>query len=298
MRTSFNAVSDDYFSTMRVPVIAGRVFGPTEAADLIVVVSHTFAEHAWPGESALGKRVYFDAVDITATVVGVVGDVRHAISPTRMAVRSTPSRLRTPRCSTRSRYRTTGPPMALADDVRRAVWSVDPDQPVWKIRTLESLVDRSIATRRFLLQLVAFFGISAAALALLGLYGVVTASVTQRTREIGVRVVLGATHRRILGLVLWSGLRLAAVGILLGLSLALVAANAMRSFLFEISARDPLTFVATASCSARRRSSPAGSLPLARCGWIPPTRCGRRERLRLPASGFRLSTLRAGGFTG
>ncbi|HVH56490.1 MAG TPA: ABC transporter permease [Vicinamibacterales bacterium] len=246
MRASFNAVSDDYFSTMRVPVIAGRVFEPTEATDPIVVVSHTFAEHAWPAESALGKRVYFDGVGITATVVGVVGDVHHrdladADSGTIYAFQA-----QNPALFNTLAVRTTGPPMALADDVRRAVWSVDPDQPVWKIRTLESLVDRSIATRRFLLQLVAFFGISAAALALLGLYAVVTASVAQRTREIGVRVVLGAAHGRILGLVLWSGLRLAAVGILLGLSLALVAANAMRSFLFEISARDPLTFGATA----------------------------------------------------
>ena len=246
LRTSINAVSGQYFETMRIPLVAGRVFQASESTGLVVVVSRSFAERAWPGANALGRIVYFDGVDLAATIVGMVGDVRH-----RDLAETEPAAIYTfqeqnPALFNTLAVRTAGPAMAIAGDVRRAVWSVDPDQPVWKIRTLDALIERSIATRRFLLQLVSFFGISAAALAILGLYGIVASTVTQRTREIGVRVALGATNGRILSLVLWTGLRLGAIGIAVGLVAAVAAANVMRSFLFGISAHDPLTFGGTA----------------------------------------------------
>jgi len=131
--------------------------------------------------------------------------------------------------------------------VRRAVWAVDPDQPVWKIRTLENLIDRSIASRRFLLQIVAFFGLSAAGLAVLGLYGVVAAGVAQRTREIGVRITLGATPESVLWLVMMNGLRLGAWGISIGLLAGLFAGTLLGGYLFGVAAWDPLTYVAAAA---------------------------------------------------
>ena len=246
-QVSVNAVSDEYFATMRIPIVAGRVFRRTEGKAPIVVVSRTLADAAWPGEPAIGKSLYFDAVDLTATVIGVVGDVRH-----RGLANADPGTVYTfggqnPALFNTLAVRTTGAPMALADDVRRAVWSVDPDQPVWKIRALQSLIERSVATRLFVVQLVGFFGLSAAALAVLGLYGVVTSSVAQRTREIGVRVALGATSTRVLRLVLWTGLRLGGLGIAVGLALAGAATNLMRSFLVGITAHDAVAFGAAAS---------------------------------------------------
>jgi predicted permease len=241
-RASFNTVSARYFETMRIPLRAGRVFAENEGREPVIVVSRALAERIWPAQDAVGRTVYFEEVDITATVIGVVGDVRHRDlaegdgGTIYVLQRQNPGLFNTLAVRTRER------PMDLADDVRRAVWSVDADQPVWKIRTVESLIEASVAPRRVLLQLVAFFGFSAAALAVLGLYGVVASAVATRTREIGVRVALGASSRGVLTLVLGNGLRLAAAGIVLGMVGAFVAGRLMRSFLFGVGAADPLTF--------------------------------------------------------
>lgn len=240
-RASFNAVSHDYFRTLRIRVPAGRTFEPRDRQDLVVMVSRSLADREWPGQSALGRTLSFDGVG-TAEVVGVVGDVRHrALADTSLAAVYT-LQTQNPSVFNTLAVRTAGEPMALADAVRRAVWDVDPDQPVWKIRSLASLIDESLATRRFLLQLIAFFGVSAAALAVLGLYGVVSSRVSQRTREIGVRIALGATRRGVLGLVMTGGFRLAGLGIALGLVMALAASRLLERFLFGISARDPVSF--------------------------------------------------------
>ena len=244
-RASFNAVSHDYFQTLRIPLLAGRTFAPGDRQDLVVVVSRSLADREWLGQSALGRTLYFDGVG-TAEVIGVVGDVRHReLADTSLAAVYT-LQAQNPSVFNTLAVRTAGEPMALADAVRRAVWDVDPDQPVWKIRSLASLIDESLATRRFLLQLITFFGVSAAALAVLGLYGVVSSSVAQRTREIGVRVALGATRGGVLGLVTRGGFRLAGFGIALGLLAALGSSRLLERFLFGISARDPLSFAGAA----------------------------------------------------
>lgn len=241
-RASINTISDRYFETMRIPLLAGRRFTQKETGEPVVLVSRTLAERTWPAQHAVGRTVFFDGVEITATVIGVVGDVRHRDLAQGDAGTIYVLQEQNPGLFNTLTVRTSGRPMDLADDVRQAVWSVDADQPVWKVRTLDSLIEASIAPRRFLLQLVAFFGFSAAALAVLGLYGVVASAVATRTREIGVRVALGATSRGVLTLVVGNGLRLAAAGIALGMLGAFVAAHLMRSFLFGVGATDPLTF--------------------------------------------------------
>jgi predicted permease len=238
---SINAVSSRYFEALRIPLLAGRGFTASEAGTP-VVVSRALAQQAWPGLDPIGRHVHFDEVGITATVIGVVGDVRH-----QDLTDADEGTIYTHHEQNASVFntlvvRTSGPPMALADTVRRAVWSIDPDQPVWKIRTLESLVARSTAPRLFLLQLVLFFGISVAALSLLGLYGVVASSIAQRTREIGVRVALGAPRTRVLRLVLWAGLRPGLIGLAVGLAGAAAGAQLLRGVLFGITPRDPVTF--------------------------------------------------------
>jgi putative ABC transport system permease protein len=273
-RASFNAVSHDYFRTLRIPLLAGRTFEPGDRRELVVVVSRSLADREWPGASALGRTLYFDGVG-TATVIGVVGDVRHReLAESSLAAVYT-LQTQNPSVFNTLAVRTAGDPMALADTVRRAVWDVDPDQPVWKIRPLASLIDESLATRRFLLQLVAFFGISAAALAVLGLYGVVAGGVAQRTREIGVRVALGATRTSVLGLVMQGGFRLAGFGIVLGLVVALVTSTLLERFLFGITARDPLSFAAAAALLAAATALAC---------WIP----GRRALRVDPVDALRL----------
>lgn len=243
---AFNAVSGSYFETMRIPRLAGRAFHPTGEKSPVVVVSRALAERLWPAVSPLGRPLYFDDGQIIARVVGVVGDVRHrelasgddgtiyALQDQYPAVFNTLA------------VRAEGSPLALASAVRYALWTVDADQPVWKIRTVESLIDRSVAARRFLLQIVTFFGVSAAALAVVGLYAVVAAGVARRTREIGLRIALGATRTGVLRLVVLNGMRLGAAGVVLGLLAATLAGNLLRSYLFGVTAGDPLTYAAAA----------------------------------------------------
>jgi putative ABC transport system permease protein len=231
---------------MRIPRLAGRAFHPTGEKSPVVVVSRALAERLWPAVSPLGRPLYFDDGQIIARVVGVVGDVRHrelasgddgtiyALQDQYPAVFNTLA------------VRAEGSPLALASAVRYALWTVDADQPVWKIRTVESLIDRSVAARRFLLQIVTFFGVSAAALAVVGLYAVVAAGVARRTREIGLRIALGATRTGVLRLVVLNGMRLGAAGVVLGLLAATLAGNLVRSYLFGVTAGDPLTYAAAA----------------------------------------------------
>ena len=244
---TINAVSSRYFEALRIPLLAGRHFAASESGTPVVIVSQTLASRAWPGEDAVGRELYFDGAGIVARVIGVVGDVRH-----RDLTDADQGTVYTHQDQNAAVFntlvvRTAGAPMALADAVRRAVWSVDPDQPVWKIRTLESLVTRSTAIRLFLSQLVVFFGLSVAALSLLGLYGVVAATVAQRTREIGVRVALGAPRAGVLRLVLWAGVRAGLIGMLVGLGAAAAGAQVLRGVLYGVAPRDPATFAVVAA---------------------------------------------------
>jgi putative ABC transport system permease protein len=242
-----NATTGAYFQTLGIPLLAGRLFEGGDGDRRVIIVSRAFSERHWPNGNAIGRDIRFDEVDLIATVVGVVGDVHHRSLTARDTGTIYTLQEQNPGVFNTLVVRTSGDPTALADAVRRSVWSVDADQPVWKIRTVESLIDRSVATRRFLLQLVLFFGISAAVLAVLGLYGVVSAGVSQRTREIGVRLALGATPAAVLKLVLWDGVRLGAAGIAIGLAGALAAANLLESYLFGITPRDPATYAGAAA---------------------------------------------------
>ena len=242
-----NAATGPYFETMRIPLLAGRLFEAADRDRMVIIVSRAFAERQWPDGKPLGRQVHFDGVNIIATVIGIVGDVHHRDLTARDSGTIYTLQAQNPGVFNTLVVRTSGDPLALAGTVRRAVWDVDADQPVWKIRTVTSLLDRSVATRRFLQQLVVFFGISAATLAVLGLYGVVAAGVTQRTREIGVRLALGATRAAVLRLVLWNGVRLGAGGVAVGLAAALGAANLLEGFLFGITPRDPATYAGAAA---------------------------------------------------
>jgi putative ABC transport system permease protein len=142
--------------------------------------------------------------------------------------------------------RTTVEPLSLSESIRQAIWKVDADQPMWKIRTVEFLVNRSTADRKFLMALMGIFATLALVLTMIGLYGVVSYLVNQRTQEIGIRMALGAQMRDIMRMVLKQGMVLVLTGVALGLGAAWLLTRLMSRLLYQVSATDPLTFAAIA----------------------------------------------------
>jgi putative ABC transport system permease protein len=244
-----NTVTDAYFATLQIPLLAGRTFGPEDRADSapVVVVSRSLAEAEWPGQSPLGREIRFVGVPVKPRVVGVVGDIR------QYGVREEPSRAvyvgnrQNPAIFMTLAVRLATDPSASHDALRRAVWRVDADQPVWKVRTLDSLVDRSVQLERFLIGVLGIFGVSALLLAVTGLSGVVAQTVQQRAKEIGVRVAVGATPSQAARLVVQSGVWLTATGLALGLPAAALGARSMRTLLYQVGTIDPATYAAVAA---------------------------------------------------
>jgi putative ABC transport system permease protein len=244
----FNTVTDDYFATLGIPVLAGRSFGPQDRADSppVVVVSRALAESEWPGRSPIGQELRFVGFGGKPRVVGVVGNVRHSGLREEQARAIYAVNRQNPAIFMTLTVRTAIDPSSLHDALRRAVWQVDSDQPVWKVRTLGSLVDRSTELERFLIGVLGIFGVSALALAVTGLSGVVAQSVRQRAREIGVRLAVGATPSAAGRLVVRSGLWMTILGLAVGLPLAAVTARFMRTLLYQVGPVDTLTYLAVA----------------------------------------------------
>ena len=243
-RSGINTVSDRYFDTLAIPIVRGRALDARDRAGSppAVVVSASFARRNWPDGDPLGLPVHFDDVGIVATVVGVAGDVRHSALDDRSLDAIYAVNAQNPGIFMTLAVKTEGQPLAVADAVRAAVWEVDPEQPMWKIRSLGSLVDASLGRERFLLRALAFFAVSATILALLATYGSVVQSVSRRRREIGVRLALGARPASVLALVMRGALRLCGAGILIGAAAALAVAPGLRAFLYGIGPTDPATF--------------------------------------------------------
>jgi putative ABC transport system permease protein len=234
-------VSPGYFQTLGIPVISGRTFTDydTFESPRVVVVSQAMARKYWPGTSPLGKQFRFGRT--RAEVVGIVGDVRQ-----RDPARAPDSLFYVPMQQDSEPWnfiafalRVQGDPAALASAAREAVLSVDPDQPVARIRTIEEIADSLLAARRFNTILLTVFSVVALMLAAIGTYGVMAYSVTRRTREIGVRMALGARPIDVLRMVLGQGAALVAVAVALGLAGAGATNRLLSQQLFEISASDP-----------------------------------------------------------
>ena len=252
----FRRASPGYFDTMGIRRVRGRLIEErdVEKAPLVAVIDETLARAYWPGEDPIGKRFRFGGFGQTdepwRTVVGIVGNVRHS----GLHVDPRPQ-LYIPQAQlgSGSQYfvlRTEGDPKRLIKDARSAVFAVDRDQPVAEILTLEQVVAESMAGRQFNMVLLGVFAALALVLAAVGIYGITSYSVAQRTREMGLRMALGAQPGTVLRMVLREAGALALAGLVAGLVLAFAATRLMASLLFGVPANDPATFASVAAALA------------------------------------------------
>jgi putative ABC transport system permease protein len=260
--------SEDYFQTMRIPLVKGRYFDArdTEANGHVVIIDEALARKYWPDEDPVGKRVTFESVPqptptqpqaqptpspqpIWREVVGVVGHVRNegGLEGESRAQYYVP--FGSGNASSSNLFvavGTDGDPAQLAPAVRGAITSVDRDLPVFRVTTMEKMVADSLTQRRFSMFLFGVFAALALALAVVGLYGVMSYAVAQRTHEIGLRMALGAQARDVLRMVVGQGMALVGVGLGIGLAGAFVLMRLMSSLFYGVSAADPLTYAGIA----------------------------------------------------
>jgi putative ABC transport system permease protein len=242
---NFRTASPDYFRAMGIPLIRGRFFndGDREGAPHAVIISETFARRFFPDEDALGKRLTIDLGEPwTGEIVGVVGNIRHFSLATEPFREMYMNIAQTPRGTVNLVVRTRSDPTALTAAIKQEVQGLDRDLPIYNPKTMEQRVSESAAAPRFRTLLLALFAALALVLAAVGIYGVISYSVTQRTHEIGIRMALGAGRRDILKLVVGHGVVLTLIGVAIGLVGAFMLTRIMATFLFGVSATDPLTY--------------------------------------------------------
>ena len=248
----------DYLATLEVHLLEGRLFGSEDRANSpgVVVINETFKNYGWPNRSALGQRLHINSDGPKApwyTIIGVVQDVRERGLDTGMKlgvymlVDQVPNLWGVPGVLA---IRTAGDPQGLISAARQAIWAVDRDQPINDIRTMDDILDLEVANRRQQMTLLAGFAMLALVLASLGIYGVLSYRVTQRTREIGVRMALGASPGSVVQMVLTQGLKLTALGLAIGLLGAFWLARLMKALVYGIGTADPATFAGTAALLA------------------------------------------------
>ncbi len=243
----FNIAESNYFRTMQIPLLAGRTFdeSDTDKSPLVIIINEAMAQKWWPNQSPLGKRIkqgFPQDKTPFREVVGVVGDVKDEgpDAPQRTMVFLPDSQ--EPSNSVTLLVRTGPEPMALAKSVVNEIHVMDPDQAVDNVQPLKDYIETSLAWRKSIVALLGMFGILALGLAAIGIYGVMSYSVSQRSHEIGIRMALGARPKQILGLVVGQGLRTSLIGIGIGLAAALASMQFVSSLLFGVTPRDPVTF--------------------------------------------------------
>jgi predicted permease len=258
----YHAVSPHYFRTMEIPLLRGRLLMDSDAADspLVGVISHHIVQKYWPHQNPIGASIVVYRLSSTSTpkgtsvqfkpeqleIVGVVGDVRQLGLDTPPASELYMPYRQWPSNEMSLVVRTKAEPLSLIPVIEKKVWSVDPDQPLTEIRTMDQWIAAEAAARWFVSQLIGAFALIALVLATVGIYGVLSYWMRQRTHEIGIRMALGAQKQDVLRMVVGQGLKMALIGVVIGIFGALALTRFLRTLLFEIQPTDPATFAVVA----------------------------------------------------
>jgi putative ABC transport system permease protein len=242
-------ITPDYFRALGVPLIRGRFFAETdeEKAPQVAIINQALARKYFQGEDPLGKRITFDdprSNDAAwVTIIGVVGDVKHRGLNVQPKPEYYLPNLQRPQRSMILAVRTSADPRSVTASVRKEILAVDPDQPVSNIRTMNDVISTSVAAQRLSTTMLGIFAGIALVLAAVGIYGVMSYAVTQRTHEIGIRMALGAQRRDVLRMIIKEGMTLAILGVGIGLVASFALTRVMSSLLYDVSVTDPLTFI-------------------------------------------------------
>jgi putative ABC transport system permease protein len=239
-------VTTDYFRTLNIPVLSGRTFTRMDSQQAlpVAVVNSTMARRFFENEDPVGKRLAlrWSNQPLTAEIVGVVGDVLHTGLDSNPRPEIFLHLPQAPFGSMTFVVRTQNDPLLLLPALKKELWSVNKDQPIYSLRTEEQLISASLGERRFSLYLIGIFGIVSLTLAAVGLYGLISISTSQRTQEFGVRIALGAQSSSILKMVIGEGLLLAVIGVVVGVGGSLLLTRFLSKMLFGITPTDPFTF--------------------------------------------------------
>jgi predicted permease len=256
IETDQRSIEPGFFEAMHIPLVSGRLLTPADNATAppVALVDEEFARRIWPDRTPIGQHIATNAVPnsnppapLWVTVVGVVGHVKNNAldqqgrEQTYFPVEQQPFRV----SSMYLVVRATGEPTALATALQRQVRALDPSLPVYDVKTMDEWLHDTVSSRRLTMLLLGAFGALALLLAAIGTYGVIAYSVNQRTKEIGIRVALGATRADVRRMILSAGLRLAGIGVTIGVLLAAIATRLLSGLLFEVPRLDPVTFAVT-----------------------------------------------------
>jgi putative ABC transport system permease protein len=275
------SVSPDYFSVMRIPLKRGRLFADTDrkGAPMVALVSESCARRMFPNEDPIGKHIQLGGRHDDrewATIVGIVGDIRQYGLDQPSNMEAYLAQAQNMDFGFDLAVRTTGDPRLMEQTVRQAFLSADNTQPVFHVRPLEDYVAETLAARRFTLLLLGLFGGLALVLAAVGIYGVISYAVSLRTRELGIRMALGAARKDVLRMILRQGLKLAAAGLLMGLVASVIFTRFMTSLLFQVKPADMATTVGVMAMLAAVAML-ANYLPALRASRVDPNEALRCE---------------------
>lgn len=247
----FDAITPGYFQTLGIPLLKGRIFTDVDNSKSppVVIVNEAFARSYFPLENPIGKRIR-PSFSMTngypwREIVGVVGNTKLGDLSEDFQPEFYMPFAQIPNFSAVI-LRTQGDPLNLVPAVRTVLASLDKNVPLYDVETMEGYMSSSVAAKRFITLLLGLFAVLALILATVGIYGVMAFSVSQRTRELGIRMALGADRQTMMQMVLWQGVRLVLVGVAVGVAIALAATRVLAGFLFEVRATDPKTFAAVA----------------------------------------------------
>jgi cell division protein FtsX len=277
-QAGWSVVQPGYFATMGIPIVEGRAFTAQDAANStqVIIISRAMAKEMFPDGRPLGRRIRsWRDENRYREIVGVVGDLRYNGLAADISNNVYVPHTQRPWNALTVVVRTHTDPLTMLRSVRDAIWLVDKKLPLASVQTMQQVMDTEMARPRLTMFLLVLFGLAALALAAIGTYGIVAYSVTQRTREIGIRMALGALRTRVVAMVVWKALRLAAVGLVCGCAAALALTRVLASLLFEVNATDPAVFgaaallllgvVVAAACIPAYRASRVDPVTTLRC---------------------------------